>query len=484
VSTRFAPTILKILLLCLLPSCGLYAVVRREGLAERLFLGRIPIEILDKTARTCVWISVGMLGIAIVGYLLSPGRAAARRKPEPPALLRDLVRYGLFIILVAMTLRLIWGENVTPLLGALGIGGVVLGFALQETLSNFFAGLALLLEKPFAQGDWIRIGEKEEGVVEHITWRATKVRTRDNDYEIFPNSVVAKEVIVNLRQPTRIHAVRLQVGTSYDDPPDHVKRVLLELLNSVAKVLRDPAPVVYLKAYADFAINYELEFYLDDYDQRLAIEDDVLSRIWYAFRREGIEIPFPIQTSYEFSVPLEERSRKGQVDVAGALERVVLFSSFDAEERARLAASTHATTFAPGERVLRQGEPGDTLYAIVRGAARVTIDAGGGVEREVARLSSGEVFGEMSLLTGAPRAASVWAVDGLVLVAVSKAALLPLVTSNPTAAEKMAEVVTLRKLGLDEAQSMSTLDSKRRAEMRTERSNLASRIRRFFGLAG
>jgi len=205
-----------------------------------------------------------------------------------PALLRDLIRYGVFTLLVALILRALWGDRVTPLIGALGIGGVVLGFALQETLSNFFAGLAILADQPFAQGDWVQVGSNPEGKVEHITWRATKIRTRNNDYLIIPNSVVAKDTIRNFELLARLQAIRLDIGTSYKDPPDKVKRTLLAVVDSVPAVLKEPRPIVYLKAYADFSINYQIKCFIDDYDRRPLVEDEIMNRIWYAFRRADI----------------------------------------------------------------------------------------------------------------------------------------------------------------------------------------------------
>jgi small-conductance mechanosensitive channel/CRP-like cAMP-binding protein len=435
-----------------------------------------------RVAWTCFAIAASLLGIAVVGYWLSPEFARRRGKIEPPHLLRDLVRYGLFIVSVAMVLRFVWGEDVSPLIGALGVGGVVLGFALQETLSNFFAGLALLLEKPFSQGDWIKIGDKVEGSVEHITWRATKIRTRDSDYQIFPNSVVAKEVIVNFRQPTRLHAVRIPIGTSYDDPPDVVKRTLLEIAASVPEVMREPAPIVYLRAYADFSINYELKCFIEDYDRRPLIEDEILQRIWYAFRRVGIEIPFPIQTSYEYKMSSASLAAKGAVDIERILGQVPIFAPLKSEELKQLAAAARVARYTRGEAVIRQGDAGDTLFAIAGGAARVAVRADGGGETTVATLPTGEVFGEMSLLTGDPRSANVYAEDGLVLVSVSREALQPLLSANPGVAEKMAEIVTLRKQGLDKAQAEAATGAGKRAEVQAAKATLAGRIRKFFRL--
>ena len=480
-------SILKIALYCLLPSVAVILLAQPwRDFATTYFpqLGELATNpvVARNLGWTGVWVAAALFLATLLGYLLSPERAVRRNRRAMPALLRDLIRYSVFVFVVAMVLHFVWGESVAPIFGALGIGGVVLGFALQETLSNFFAGLALLLEQPFTQGDWIKIGEKAEGEVEHITWRATKIRTRDNDYQIFPNSVVAKEVIVNFKQPSTVHALRLQIGASYNDSPDLVKRTLLEVVESVPRILKQPAPTVHLKAYADFSINYEVKCFIEDYERRPAIEDDAMQRIWYAFRRAGIEIPFPTQTVFEHRVrqPAGAAGSKA-IDPAKVLATVPIFTTLGKEQIDALVSASRMLNFGRGEAVIRQGDPGDTLYAIVGGLARVAIRADDGSEKDVARLGPGEVFGEMSLLTGDPRTATVYAADGsLVLVEVSKAALLPILTEHPELSEKMAEIVTLRKQGLDRAQAESALDAARRSEVKTAAQGLVGRIRKFF----
>lgn len=432
---------------------------------------------------TGLWLGAAFSLVWGVGYLLSPQRAQTRGRRPMPALLRDLIRYGIFVFCAALILRHFWGDTVAPIFGALGIGGVVLGFALQETLSNFFAGLALLLEQPFQQGDWVRIGDRPEGEVEHITWRATKLRTRDNDYQILPNSMVAKEVILNFKQPNEVHAIRLAIGTSYNDPPDKVKRVVLQVVASVAEILKTPAPIVYLKSYADFSINYECKCFIEDYSRRPVIEDDAMHRLWYAFRREGIEIPFPIQTVYEHRVPytIDEEKQKG-VDIAKILSTIPIFQSLGPEQIAQLAVSSRSLDFGRGEVVVRQGDGGDAMFAIVGGEAKVLIRLEDGTEKSVATLGPGDVFGEMSLLTGEPRTATVAAEGALVVVSVSKSALLPILTAHPELSEKMAETVALRKQGLTRAQGEGTLDAAKRAEVKGAAQSLLGRIRSYFKL--
>jgi small-conductance mechanosensitive channel/CRP-like cAMP-binding protein len=478
-------SLLKVTFFALIPSIAILIVIQKYWPDIWIgLLGRTgdPHPVPPLLARTFFGVAIALLFLSFVGHFLSPERAIKTGRTPMPDLLRDLIRYGLFLLALAVILKAVWGEEVAPLIGALGIGGIVLGLALQETLSNFFAGLSLLAEKPFAPGDWIRIGDRQEGQVEHVTWRATKIRTRDNDYQIFPNSVVAKDVIVNFRQPEVVHAIRLAVGASYKDAPDKVKSVLRDVILAVPGVIQEPRPIIYLKSYGDFSINYEIKCYIEDYVNRPVIEDRIMHRIWYAFRRAGIEIPFPTQTSYEYKMPSEPGAAERAIHLKTVLAGVSVFAHLSEEERGRLAEGASLLDFGTGEAIVRQGEPGDSLYVVVSGAVRVALRGEDGVERTLTTFGPEDFFGEMALLTGEPRTATAHAEGAVVLCRVSKSALLPVLQSHPEAAEKMAEVVAMRKQELEKFRAETAASAPRTMEMHRETRTILGKIRAFFRL--
>lgn len=210
-----------------------------------------------------------------------------------PVLLRGmavavLVLVGLFVLLSWAFPRV----NLAPVFVTSGVVSIVLGLALQELLGNLMAGVVLSVERPFKTGDWIRVGETEGEVMDQ-TWRATLVRTRENECVFIPNSVAAREVLVNHDRPTPDFLVKTRVGVAYDTPCGTAIAALLDAASRVEEILRAPAPEVYLKDFQDSAILYELRTWIDNYGSLHAVESEIRKQIWYAFKRHGVTIAFP-----------------------------------------------------------------------------------------------------------------------------------------------------------------------------------------------
>src|SRR6476620_7453979 len=174
-----------------------------------------------------------------------------------PAILQDFIVIGL--VLIASTF---FSDR---LLTTSAVSAVVLGFALQDTLGNAFAGLAIQSEKPFHVGHWVRVGEFE-GRVEEVTWRATKLRTKSGNFVVLPNNLVSKEAITNYSEPAAPTRLEVEVGASYLASPNAVKAAIAEALANAPRVLKAPAADVLLVGFADSAVTYRARFWVDDYE--------------------------------------------------------------------------------------------------------------------------------------------------------------------------------------------------------------------------
>ena len=358
-----------------------------------------------------------------------------------PAIVQDVAVIAIFMVIATVLLR-------EQLLTTTAVSAVVIGFALQDTLGNLFAGLAIQIEKPFRVGQWIQVSGRE-GQVQEITWRATKLRTKDGEFLVLPNSIVSKEPVLNYSEPTVANSVSVNVGASYLTPPNDVKAAILAAITNAPLAIRAPEPKVLVQGFGDSAINYTAYFWVNDYGTEREARDQVRTNVWYEFRRRNIEIPWPIQIQYE----RDEEPTWNERHVATAAESlgaIDLFAPLSREARQALAATSRHQLFAAGECIVRQGAGGESMFVILSGRVRVTIEPSG---QEVAVIPAGGFCGEMSMLTGDARTATVSAVDDAVVLEISAADFRALAESNPALLDHVSTIVGTRRTGLEEARA-------------------------------
>ena len=373
---------------------------------------------------------------ALVVSFINPLRAD--RVPDRfPTILQDFIVIGLFLVVATFVFH-------DKLLTTSAVSAVVIGFALQDTLGNAFAGLAIQSERPFNIGQWIRVGDFE-GRVAEVTWRATKLRTKSGNFVILPNNIVSKEAITNYSEPVAPTRLEVEVGASYLTAPNIVKAAIAEALSNAPRALKVPAPDVLLVAFGDSAITYRARFWVEDYERDEAARDEVRTAIYYAFQRHGIEIPWPIQVQYErdWNEPspdaqLQERDR--------LLAGIDLFASLPAEQRREIAAATTSRVYGSGEAIVRQGDAGHSMFIVGSGRAVVLLEPD---RREVATIDRGGYFGEMSLLTGEPRTATVVARGDALVIEIDAECFRNLGATHPHAIEQIGVVALTRRAELD-----------------------------------
>ena len=453
--------------------CAVLAWTGRSGV-----LGELNVQTL-RVIETLLWVMVLHSALALLNAIVFQGAKDESWRAHVPKLFLDLTRFFVVLVGSGIILTVVWGKDLGGLLAALGVGSIVIGLALQDTLGNLMSGIALLFERPLSVGDWIEVGGATGKVVE-MNWRGARLLTRELELVIVPNSVLGKEVIKNFSHIDRRHAERVVLGFSYDDAPGRVKRILKQAALDTRGVLDDPEPLVRTISYDDFAITYEVKLHMADYGPMPDVLDAFMSRVWYAARRGGLNIPFPIRTIYKTEVPyVPGRDRSGEL--AGRLNAVSAFHPLEPADIEELAGKAATLRFTRGERVVEQGDAGDTLYLLLEGRAQVLVRDERRREREVATLGAGEFFGEMALLTGAPRSATVRAVEDLEVMVVGSSALKPVLERRPELARQMAELVEKRRAGLEATRdSALPADEKRQIENRAD--VLVSRIKHFLGL--
>jgi small-conductance mechanosensitive channel/CRP-like cAMP-binding protein len=404
-----------------------------------------------------------LINLAII-TLINPLRED--RVPDRfPAIVQDAMTIGLVLIVATFAL----GDK---FLTTSAVSAVVLGFALQDTLGNAFSGLAIQSEKPFNIGHWVKVGDFE-GRVAEVTWRATKLRTKAGNFVVLPNNIVSKEAITNYSEPAAPTRQEVEVGVAYDAPPNVVKRVVLDAIQNCPLVLVAPAPDVVLASFDASSISYRVRFWIEDYERDEGARDQVRTSIYYAFQRNGIEIPYPIQVEYSREWPsADPEARSSERETL--LANVDIFRSLSAEQRRTIASRIRTAVYADGEAIVREGAAGDSMFVICSGRAAVLLQASG---REVAVIQKGGYFGEMSLLTGDPRSASVVARGDVVVLEIDAAVFRQLADEAPQAVEQVGVAAATRRAELNQARAAS-----QNAGVVEAPATLLSRMRRFLNI--
>lgn len=223
-----------------------------------------------------------------------------------------VITVGLLILLNTL------GISITPILTALGVGGLAVALALQDTLSNLFAGFYVSLAGQVRAGDYVKLDSGQEGYVTDITWRSTTLRALSNNLIVVPNAKLAGAILTNYSLPERHMSLSIQIGVSYESDPDQVQRILIEEAmageRDIPGLLAEPAPSVrFIPGFGESSLGFTLNCHVGEFVDQYAVQSELRLRILKRFRREGIEIPFPIRTLHiqrESPVPLKSAGKE------------------------------------------------------------------------------------------------------------------------------------------------------------------------------
>ena len=381
---------------------------------------------------------------------------------EAPKLLQQVFSFAAFTIALMLVLNLRHGQRVDAFIAGSGIIAVVLGFAMQETLANIISGIALQISKPFKVGDWL-IVEKQRAEVVEMNWRSTRLRTNYDVYLDLPNKTVTSAMITNLSYPTKTHAYRIRIRFELRVPPNTVREILRRAAQHANGVLSHPPVKVFFLEFADNAAIYEIKYYLDEAGRFNDIEDAIRTNVWYEAQRANLTIPAPSQNLIlrrDGSTALQRPAP------AELLKRQTLFAPLTDEQKQHLVAGARVLRFGRGEEIIQQGEDGCSMFVILEGGAEVLVKSGGQTLR-VAELRAGEAFGEMCLLTGEKRSASVVARADCEVWEIDRSVLAPLLQENAQLAKELSELLAHRKVeteGLIAAQAPRDVTENKRQE--------------------
>jgi small-conductance mechanosensitive channel/CRP-like cAMP-binding protein len=368
-----------------------------------------------------------------------------KRLTPIPHILREMVALVIFLIALLLVLSIGYHAEaeLKGLLAGSGIAAIILGFAGQNLFGGILAGISLQISRPYKVGDWLHMGEHFAEVME-INWRSTRLCTNDNIYLDIPNNEIVRQTIVNLHYPTEVHAMRIRVGVDYNAPPNRVKDALFRAASSANGVLANPPVRIFLVDFADHAVTYEIKFYMGNHARINQVNDAVRTNVWYELKRQHIKIPFPIRT-----LQLERRGpaapREEHEEARSILRNEPLFQCLSDTQIENLVKHSALNHFGRGERVIEEGAEGDSMFVLLRGAAQVSVSKNG-TSIPVATLNSGDFFGEMSLLTGERRSATVHAQADCYVMEIGKAIMADVIQESPECLRQLSEILAARKM--------------------------------------
>lgn len=461
-----------------LPIIFLLSSVALRALAVPIEMGDYDSIVVGFKLAAAITLAAGMTGV--VGKMLFD--VVVARFFQFPTILRDILLFIAFVIAL-MTILQQSGANLVSLVTTSAVLTAVIGLALQQPIANMFAGLSLQLDRTVVVGDWIKI-DNRVGRIDKITFRATTILTHDEDMLTFPNSYFMQNAVLNYSRPTDRHRMWCEVGFAYKHPPNDVKNVLEEALRGCEGVLETPAPTVLVRGFGDSSVTYAVLYWIRDFAQEWRIESAVRTRIWYAAQRTGLEIPFPIRTVHMTQIT-EETARadetRAQERRRSALAKVELFGKLEEEDLDQLARGMKRRLFSRGEVVVRQGEPGDSLFLIADGTIGVVLSVDG-AERQVATLHQGDILGEQSLMTGEARTATCVALEDAHVHEVDHTLIRLLLEAKPALAESFSAILSDRQHALE--QERDGLSAEAASQRRDEnKKRLLGRIKSYFRLA-
>jgi len=407
----------------------------------------------------------------LVEGLLVEGFVQIGRACPLSRLSRGLLRLAVMMGIAFMLIRYQLDHHIGVLLTSTAIVTGVIGFAMQGVLGNLLAGMSLHACRTMTVGDWIEV-DGTIGQVILVNWRETRLRTRSGHIVIVPNGKLADTTIRNFSSPTPLRRHQVIVSASYGDAPGDVIAALEEAAREAPLVEKDPPPSARVVGFKDFCVEYVLRFWSTQYQRRTTIEGGVQRLIWYKFQRRGIEIPFPMSGRMMDNFMEAVHAARLESPSASEIERVVtdlVRSDFgrklmaDAEgicmlsrdELRAVAKSVKRTRFTHGEVLMQQNEEGESFYVLVRGTVRGEIANSDAARPIEFQLQPGALFGEMSLLTGLPRSATMTALTDCELLEFDRTAFahllsireeIPHVLSDLAAARAAENAASLEKL--------------------------------------
>ncbi len=388
-------------------------------------LARDETSILVRTVASGLVLALAITATRVLKVIINRirNRPQVDGRGSVPQLLLALPKIGVVLLSAGILLGGVWGIDLSAILTTLGVTSLVVSFALQDTLSGLASGVLLLSDQPFQTGDWINAGDTE-GIVLDVNWRTSRIRTRNGDVVIVPNSELAGVAVLNYSAPESLHRVVVPVSVAYVSPPTLVREMLLDAARGTAGVLSDPPPNVRVVLIDDPVMGYEVDLWVNDYAIVPRVESEFGSLVWYQSHRHDVPLPSPAQDLFIHDAAAEaEAAIPKPGDIRRGLQRSPLLALLSDDDLDRIVPSTRPLRYAVGELMIDSASARHELMVMVDGKASLELVEPGFENVVIGELSGGETVGLLEGLRGEARILALRAVtDCEVLVINTEAA--------------------------------------------------------------
>ncbi len=358
-----------------------------------------------------------------------------------PHIVRLMTGFMVYLLACFGIIAFVFDQRLTGLLATSGVVAMIIGLAVQMNISNIFSGIALNIERPFRIGDWVKIGDNE-GEVLNMTWRTTRILTREQNILSIPNSTASESLVTNYTYPDDRYSLKFTLETVPIDAPEAVRKILRDATLAIKDVLPEPLPFIEFKGQGDSSAIFTIWFQVKDYEKKHEHLSAVWNSVWTHLIHAGIELATPCRFIYEFEG--QESSWEQSTDPIFILQRMKLFQALSDDAQTQISRCMRPRHVRQGEIIVQQDDRGDSLFMIVEGVVGVWIQVAAQKSLEVDRMGAGEFFGEMSLLTGKPRTASIIATTDVLLYEVTKANIAPLIEKYPDTIQLLSDALAER----------------------------------------
>ena len=458
----------------------------RQDLVSEFGLEAIErgIDILGYVVQIGIWLASAFLINRLLGVFFWELVVERTMGGPIPRLIKDVVAGLIFLTALSGIVGFVFGLDITGIWATSGALGIVVGFALRSMILDIASGIAVGIDRPYKLGDWIQLHLRNRelfivGRVDEINWRTTRLETTDNNLVIIPNSLMGQTIVTNFMKPDTTSRLEVYLTLDLNVSSERVLRVLGAAARAVCvgdgegkgKPLESPRPKVRITKVNTIGVEYRIRYWVVPADcspnkSRHIVVSSVLEHL----RQAGLALAYPKRDIFTTEMPSRQLDGHSPEDLKALFGRVELFQDLDDKELTLLVSHVEERRYRSGERLIRRGAEGDSMFVLVEGLVYVFADINSDdSEVKVAQIVPGQFFGEMSLLTGEARSATITAASDAVAYEISKNAMAELLSHRPELAEQLSTIIAERKL---------------RNQLASERSTTLDQIERKSSVAG